>query len=98
LIPDNDSVGNVDGTARGCCCCSSLRDSCYHIVDSIVSTIKNVVDVLLQAIPVLPLRIAELNCSEVPLVSFVDERLEGRIHLGGHHFPCVEFLEWKNVQ
>jgi hypothetical protein len=40
----------------------------------------------------------ELNHGEAPSVHFVDERLEGRIFLGGHHFPHVELLEWDDIR
>ncbi len=41
--------------------------------------------------------VAKFNGGEAPAIRFMEERLEGRVRLGGCLLPCVKFLEGEYV-
>ncbi len=55
------------------------------------------VEDVIVSVPVLPCCAAELDCHEATSIRFLEERLEGWVHLGGHGFPRVDFLEGEDV-
>ena len=44
-------------------------------------------------VTILARRVAKFDGGEAPAVRFMEECLEGQVHLGGCLLPCVEFLE-----
>ncbi len=66
------------------------------IVGVVVVAFHHIIHIL-GGIPILPLCAAEGHCCEATTIRLVEERLESRVCLDSHCFPCVEFLESEDV-
>ncbi len=91
--------GRAKGAAHcGCHCRLWDRDGrSYGIVVAVfVVVFKGVVDGIVS-VPVLPCRATDFDRREATSIRFMKELFEGRVRLGGHGLPRVEFLQGEDV-